>query len=90
MVECMFIWPHNISRFTYVNVFYNYGSVKEQEPINFSPRESSRVLRHIGRLKSSYIFGHMFYKFFGFVNVSIFTLSYSQVKSICNFLSLLD
>ena len=48
------------------------------------------VLRKSGRLKSSYIFGHMFYKFFGFVNVSIFTLSYSQVKIICNFLSLLD
>ena len=89
MVECMIIWPHNISRFTCVNVFYHYGWVKEQEPINLSLCESSRF-RHIGRLKSSYIFGHMFYKFFGFVNVSIFTLSYSYVKSICNFLSLLE
>ena len=25
MVECMFIWPHNISRFTCVNVFHDYG-----------------------------------------------------------------
>ena len=80
MLECMFIWPHNISRFTCVNVFYNYGWVKEQE----------QVLWHIGRLKSSYIFGYMFYKFFEIVNVSIFTSSYSHVKSICNFLSLLD
>ena len=49
-----------------------------------------QFLWHIGRLKSSYIFGHMFYKLFGFVNVSISTSSYSQVKSICNFLNLLD
>ena len=57
----VFIWPHNISIFTCVNAFYHYSWVKEQEPINFSPRESSRVLRHIGRLKSSFIFGHMFF-----------------------------
>ena len=88
MVECMFIWPHNISRFTCVNVFYHYGLVKEQEPINFSPRESSKFYGTLVNSSLPTYLGKCFYKLFGFVNVSIFTLSYTQVKSICNFLSL--
>ena len=57
--------------------FYNYSWVKEQEPINFSLRESSRFYATIIWLKSSYIFGYMFYKLCWIVNVSIFTSSYS-------------
>ena len=46
-----------------------------------------QVLRQSGRLKSSYIFGYIFYKLCWIVNVSIFTSSYSHVKSICKFLN---
>ena len=91
MVECMFIWLHNISSFTWVNVFYNYGWVKEQESLNLSSRESSRFYGTMVDSNLPTYLGIWFYKFFGFVNVSIFfTSSYSQVKSISNFLSLLD
>ena len=90
MVESMFIWPHNISKFTYVNVFYNYSWVKEQESLNFSLRESSRFYDTVVDSSLPKYLGICFYKFFGIVNVFIFTSSYSQVKSICNFLSLLD
>ena len=75
MVEWMFIWPHNIFRSTCVNVFHNYGSVKEQESINFSLRESSKFYCKVIDSSLPTYLGICFYKFFGFVIVSIFTLS---------------
>ena len=43
MVECKFIWLHNISGFTCVNVVYIYQlSERSKNGINFSPRESSK------------------------------------------------
>ena len=49
-----------------------------------------QVLRKVVDTSLPKYLGICFYKFSRIVNVSIFTSSYSQVKSICNFLSLLD
>ena len=75
MVECMFIWPHIISRFTCVNVVYIYElSEISKNPKIYHPVKVPFYSTLVDLRLPTYL-GICFYKFFGFVNISIFTSS---------------
>ena len=90
MVECMFIWPHIFFQIYLCKCLSQLRLSERTRTHKFPLLESSRFYSTlVDSSLPTYLGIYVLYVIWIFKCVH-FTLSYSQVKSICNFLSLLD